>query len=320
MQDIEKYIVENYCGGAAFYDPSDAYNTLISSVSESFQPALSTFFMLLCLSVLAAVIKAFSDALSDDGGAADLCVSLVVALTVYETVKYAYAAVNTALTGIAVLMDSMTGVMAVMYGLTGNIVGGSSSVTVLMLVLQIIRVVNDKILMPLILVCFGVSVVSGFGFNFGLNEFGRVVKRAVTVLCALSGAVVCAVLVYQSVISRSADNAALRSVRFASASFVPIVGSALSESAATVISALSAVRSAAGIGGVIAVLAAVIPSVVTVVFCKLCMYASSFICRTLGVEKTAGFFDDCSHILSMLLSVDITVSLIFIVACSIFSL
>ena len=137
-------------------------------------------------------------------------------------------------------------------------------------------------------------------------------------LCTAAGAVLCAVLSYQTVIAKAADGAAIKAVKFASSSFIPIIGSSLSESVAAVTTSIAAVRGAAGAGGVISLLVIVIPAVLSVVLSKLCMRASSALCAFLEADALQTFFDECNDVLSVLLSVILTVSVVFSAACALF--
>ena len=240
------------------------------------------------------------------------------AAAVYEALKRSYDAVIMSLSGMAVLMDAMSAAMCAVYGLTGNVAGGSASVTTLMFVLQAVRLVSDKILLPLIFACFGCSVLSASGFGDGLSGIPATVKRAVTFLCGASAAVVCAVLSYQTVIAKAADSAVLKTVKFASSSFLPIVGSSLSESVNAVSSAIGAIKTASGVGGVISLVVLTVPAAVSVASSVFCVKLCSFLCGILQTEKLKAFFDDCGELLSMLLAVQLTVSVIFAASCALF--
>lgn len=320
MQDIQNSLINDYCKGLTFYGADEASGAILDALSKSVKPALGSLLLLLGLVVAAAVIKSFYGALFRDGAALDMCVSLICSVTVYEAIKRSYDAVSVSLSGVAVLMDAMCAAMCAMYGLTGNIAGGSSSVSTLMLCLQVMRLVADKILFPAVLLCFGTSLLSGFGFTAGLSGIAKTVKRAATLLATGTSAAVCAVLSYQRVISKAADGAALRTVKFASSSFIPVIGSSFSESVALVTSSLSNVRAAAGTGGVISLFVILLPAVCAVVSSKLCMRLSSFLCSVLEADSLGAFFDGCNDVLSLLLSVILTVGVIFTAACALFCL
>ena len=318
MQDIKGILTEEYFSAMPSYPAEDVLPAFASALKDNARPALSSLCLLLCLVFISAVIKAGSDALFRDSPVPDICTGLACAYALYSVVSRSLSAVRSCLDGTAVLMDTMSAGMAAKYGLTGNIVGGSSSVTVMMLTLQVVRLVSSRIVIPLTLSCFGVSLLSVLGFDAGLSRVCGVVKRASVLLCAVSGAVVCALLAYQTVISRAADTASLRAVRFASSSFIPIIGGSLSESAAAVRSALSAVRVSSGVGGIVSLLLLTLPAAVSVVSSKLCVGLCSFLCSLLGADGLGAFFDDCGNILSTLLAATLTVCVVFTVACALF--
>ena len=212
------------------------------------------------------------------------------------------------------LMDSMIAVMCAMYGLTGSVVGGSAAVTVLMAVMQAVRLVCTKLLLPLILFCLGASVLSGLGFSAGADKVVNTVKRAVIFICGAAGAVVCFALAYQTVIVKTADGAALRALKFGASSFIPVIGASLSES-------LSSVTSAhAGLGGVLSILALTLPPLLLILSCRLALKAGSLLSSMLGLDRAGALFEDGCSILSILSAAVITVGAVFTVACGLFAL
>lgn len=317
MEQLKDRIAEEYCAGVPTYEGGilPAFGDALRAAAK---PVAGTVCMILCLIFVSAVIKAASDALSPGNTAPDLCVALACSCTAFETLRRSAEAVRLGFEGVTVLMDTMSGAMCMMYGLTGNVAAGSSSVSVIMLALQIVRLISGRILLPLILACFGASLLSVFGFDAGLSGVCGAVKRAVTLLCAVSGAAVCALLTYQTVIAKAADTAAMRAVKFASSSFIPIIGSSLSESAAAVKTAIGAVRVSAGAGGAVSLALLTLPPALTVAASKLCMRLASFLCSVLGITSLGSFFDDCGSVLSVLLALTLTVSVVFTVACSLF--
>ena len=321
MTETEKYIIENYCKDLTYYENGAGFFGVLSdSFKSAFQPAIGSLCLIVCLIVAAAAVKALSDSVLTDSAPFTLCMTLVCSGVILASVKTAYDAAKVCLTGIDALMDSMIAVMCALYGLSGSIVGGSAAVTVLMAVMQAVRLVCTKLLLPLITVCLGCSLLSGLGFNTGLKGAANAVRRAVVFLCAASGTVICFALAYQTVIVKTADGAALRTLKFGASSFIPIIGASLSESLSSVISAISAVRAYAGLGGILSILALTVPPVVIIITCRLALKAGSLLSSTLGLEYTAPLFEDGCSLLSVLLAVVITVSAVFCIACGLFAL
>ena len=204
MQELQNSIAEKYCSGIPMYESEQVAPALLSALKENMKPALGSLCLILGLVFVSALMKAFSDAVSPDGASVDLCVRLLCSISVGEALRQSFLAVRLSLSGIAVLMDTMSAGMCMLYGLTGNVAGGSASVSVIMLVLQTVRLLSDRILMPLILACFGAALLSGLGFDNGLSSVCGVVRSAVVFLCAVCAAVVCGVLAYQTVIAKAA--------------------------------------------------------------------------------------------------------------------
>ena len=214
MTETEKYIIENYCGDLTYYESgTDIFSALSDSFQSTFSPAFGSLCIIVCLIAALAAVKALSDSFLTDGAPFELCMTLICSGVIYGSVRVAYDAAAACLNGMDILMDSMIAVMCVMYGLSGSVVGGSAAVTVLMAVMQAVRLVCTKLLLPHILFCLGASVLSGLGFNAGADKVVITVKRAVVFICGAAGAVVCFALAYQTVIVKTADGAALRALK-----------------------------------------------------------------------------------------------------------
>lgn len=321
MTETETYIIENYCSDLTYYERgTDFFSALSDSFKSAFAPAIGSLCLIACLVVALAAVKALTDSFSTDGAPFTLCMTLICSGVIYASVKTAYDAAQICLTGIDLLMDSMIAVMCASYGLSGSVVGGSVAVTVLMAVMQAVRLVSTKLLLPLIFFCLGASLLSGLGFNAGTAGITLAVKRAVIFLCAASGAVICFALAYQTVIVKTADCATLRALKFGASSFVPIIGASLSESLSSVISALASVRAHAGLGGILSILALTLPPLLVIIACRLALKTGSLLSSSLGLEQTGTLFEDGCSLLSVLSAAVITVSAVFIVACGLFAL
>ncbi len=320
MTETEKYIIEKYCADLNVYGGGDFFAALSDAVKTAFAPALKPLCVVICLTVAAAAVKAFSDSVLTDDAPISMCLTLIASVMIYTSVRTAYDAASACFTGVDILMNSMIGVMCAMYGLSGAVVGGSAAVTVLMAVMQTVRLVCTKLLLPLLLFCLGGSVLSGLGFDPGAGKLVGAVKKAVIFLCAGSGAVVCFVFAYQTVIIKSADGAALRALKFGASSFIPIVGASLSESLSTVLSALSSVRAYAGLGGVLSILLLILPPLLLSLCCRVSLKAGSFLSELFGLTKLSALFEDGCSLLSVLSAVVITVGAVFSVACGLFAL
>ena len=321
MTETETYILERYAKDLTFYENGfDFFASLSEALKTALRPALGPLCMIVCLVVAAAAVKAFSDSVSSEGAPFTMCMTLICSGVIYASVKTAYDAALYCLQGIDILMDSMIAVMCAMYGLSGSVAGGSAAVTVLMAVMQAVRLICTKLLMPLVLFCLCGSAISGFGFDAGAGKLVGAVKKAVIFLCTAAGSVVCFALAYQTVIIKTADGAALRTLKFGASSFVPIVGASLSESLSTVLSALSAVRSYAGLGGILSITVLTLPPVVLIAACRLSLRAGSFLSELFGLGKAASLFEDGCSVLSILSAIVITVGAVFSVSCGLFAL
>lgn len=323
--ELEERLENEYCTGISdsLEQASDAqsfFNTFSSCLEDSLSGIGGSFGWLCCAVVLAAVLKAVRGSLSDgETELYDLCSALVCALVMFGTVRGAYDAVAASFTGIQSFMTAMLAAMTALYGLSGNFVSGSASVSTLMLALQVMEFIMTSVLLPLISVCFGFCLLSPFTFSTGADQLVGFIKKTVNFALVSLAAVLSIILGCQSILSKSADTAVLKGVKFSAASFIPVVGSSLSESLNAVYAALSAVRASAGIGGIISLCALILPPIIIIIVDRLLLAAMRLLCGVLKLDEIGKITEALDGVLSMLFALCASCGAVLILACALFA-
>lgn len=189
----------------------------------------------------------------------------------------------------------------------------------MILLITLIGNFNTAVLVPLTYVLFTLSAVTMTCPEVKLGGMVSSLRKFIMRLWSVMGIVFSFLLGIQTLLAKSADNLAARTVKFALGSFVPVAGGILSEAFSTVSEGMSFIRQAAGIGGILLILAMLLPGIIPLALYKLALAIASSAAELLGVTSAAGLFGEIRGIAEFLLAVVLVTSLLFLLALILFT-
>ena len=125
-----------------------------------------------------------------------------------------------------------------------------------------------------------------------------------------------AVLAFQGIISKSADSLAIKGIKFAVGSFIPVVGSAVNEALSTIAGGIGTIKAATGVVGAVAVcLLAALP-IIQILMHKLFLELLSVCSGILGLGPEGKLISDIASFLGYTAAVMAISSVFFILSLS----
>ena len=165
---------------------------------------------------------------------------------------------------------------------------------------NIISFVSNKILIPFISVMFSFNIISSFSDENYYLKINRIVRRIVVVVLSLFSTLYTGLLSLQSILASSADNFALKGIKFISGTFIPIVGSNVSDTISTVISSFIIMKSTLGVFIIIVIILINLPVMIELLiwyfFLELCSVFSSL----LKIDSITDVLESISSSVSLL--------------------
>jgi stage III sporulation protein AE len=126
-----------------------------------------------------------------------------------------------------------------------------------------------------------------------------------------------ALLSIQTAINSAADTVTLKTLKFMVGSFVPVAGSALSETVSVLGGSIKILQSGVGVYGIFAVLFTVGPTAAQLIVWRIGLYISRVAAEMLGVPQAAKTVAAVDDTLSLLLGVILFVGALFIIALAV---
>ncbi|MBQ7821942.1 MAG: hypothetical protein IJ391_06655, partial [Clostridia bacterium] len=111
-----------------------------------------------------------------------------------------------------------------------------------------------------------------------------------------------AIMTFQHTLASAADTLGARAVRFAASSFIPIVGSAVSEAVRTVSGSISYIRSAAGGICIVVIIIITLPTFVSLMLTRINLALSASLADMLGCERETKMLKEASSLINFLIA------------------
>ena len=234
-----------------------------------------------------------------------------VSVVCYSLVNSLFEAVENYIRDLDSLMTAYSGVLSEILLFGGNLSLSAVSASILAFTLEIIRKLTLTVLLPIIKICFSVSIASAVTLSDKMKYISDFFKKLFTTLCVSFMTVLTVIMSFQSVIASAADTVAMRSVKFAAANTVPIIGGLVSESLRTLGSAASLFKSKAGIVGILCLLAVTVIPVARLLGVKYCFSFGEAFSSFIGGDVSKTVLNDCSQLINYLIGTVVITTVYF---------
>ncbi len=161
------------------------------------------------------------------------------------------------------------------------------------------------------------SIVSKVAGEYNLDMITKSIKSIVTWSLTLLMTLFVALITIKGVVGAGADSIALRTGKFFVGSFVPAVGAALSEAAATMYKSVGLIKNTTGIFGIIASVMYFVPPLIKVLVYKFTCNIASAAAELLGTDKISSLLKDVSTVLNLILSVILSYAALIILSTAV---
>ena len=266
--------------------------------------------------LLCSMLTAYQNSLTESGETvqtvAVLCLSGAVAVPAVGFIGTA----GDVIAQCANLFLAYIPIMAVMLAASGKAVSSASYQALTVAAGQGVMRVSSDMILPLLHIFLGIAVSSGIAPQVGLGGFLSLITKLTKWLLGFVMAIFTAVLSLRQAASGALDSLGSKAARFALSSFVPVVGSALSEAYKTVQGSLHVLRSGLGIFVILALAFTFLPVLLQGLGWSLCLFVGKALAEALGVSHCAKLLEALGTVFSTLTAVLLCVPAVLLIAAS----
>lgn len=295
------------------------YNFLINLFKKLLPNTFKKLCMLIGFTVLLSVINTAKETLYSKAfiNIISYSTTIVSAIFVYDLLSDLQSATALYIETISGVINAAIPIMTLLYTLGGNISAAVVNASGTAFMLTVMNELINKGLVPLMGICFGLSLCSSIGNISGIKQLNKKLKGIFAFVSSSSMTILSFFLFFKTNIAAAADGITVRSIKFAG-SFIPVIGSALGDSVRTVMSALSLIKASAGFVGICVIFIITVPSVVSTLLNKLCIDISGGLATMLNCKKESELFNEFSSLLGFSAAIQIGIAVLFIIELTVF--
>lgn len=220
---------------------------------------------------------------------------------------------------LSTLAGSMLPMMGTLYALGGNVRAAAANHAVFSVFLSVAQVLCARAVLPVAGICLLLAVCDALTGRAALKPLGNLIKRTFTLGLSFFMLLLSFLLGLQTTLAAGSDTLALRTVRFAAGSFLPVVGGSVSEAMKTVAGSIAYLRTLAGTGGILVLFLFFLPTFLTVLTTRIVFMLCGALAELLEAKSEGRVLSELASVYGFFLAVIAAVFTMAVFALTVFA-
>jgi len=218
-------------------------------------------------------------------------------------------------------VQTMIGFMEALLPLLISLLAGMGAITsatlftpLMLFVINTVSVIVRDIVLPLLFLTGVLECVNYLSDKYRLNNLASVFKQTSMIILGLTMVIFIGIISIQGVTGSVADGLTLRTAKFATATFIPVVGKMFADTVELVMGASLLLKNAVGVFGVLVIILLCILPVIKLISLILIIKVAGALIEPMGDEKMAKCLDGIGNNLLLVFGALLTVALMLFLA------
>lgn len=218
-------------------------------------------------------------------------------------------------------VEYMVGFMQALLPLLMSLLAGVGALTsaalftpFMLFVISSVSVVIKDIVMPLLFLAAVVDCINYLSDQYRISNLAGLIKQGGMIVLGLTMVLFIGIITVQGVVGGVSDGLTLRTAKFATATFIPVVGKMFADTVELVMGASLILKNAIGVLGVLVIAALCFMPILKLVSLIVIVKGAGALVQPLGAEKMAQCLDNLGNNLLLVLGALLTVALMFFLA------
>lgn len=294
-------------------------NLILEKVKENAVAPFASCGMVIAVVILFSLIDSYKSSLRQSSMrevmsvVSTLCITAVLIVPVINLIDYSIATIKDASNFMLIYLPVMLGILM----FSGKAVTSAGYYTMILSSCEAVSQLSSKFIAPLLNVFLGFSVSAAITDKVNLKGFCDIFSKVIKWLIAFIMTVFSAMLTIRSMITTAYDSVTARAVRFTLSSFIPIVGTAISEAYKTIQGSVNLLRSGVGVFVIIAILIVFLPAVIRCLMWLFSINLCKAVAQTVNVDTPCVMLASVSSVISAIFAIIVCVTAVFVISTAI---
>ena len=299
--------------------PDKVFAEILNIAKKKSYKPLTSFSVIVSIIILCALFDGMKTSFGSNplsnvlGVVSTLCICACVVAPIVECINNLSSIIQNSSNFMLLYVPVITGIMIS----SGQALSAGNYNFMMVILGDTISQIVSRLLVPMLNMVLAVAVVSSISSKLNLSGVSDMFNKVVKWILKFIMAIFVSLLTIQTFVSTAADNIAIRSIKFAINSFVPIVGGALSDAYTTVFSCLKLLKSGVGAFAILASGFIFLPPIIECFIWLFSLGVSASFSDIFGLMQISKMLRSSSKIVSTMLVILLCIITILIVSTGI---
>ena len=242
-----------------------------------------------------------------------ICGSFLI-IEIFTPAMQSVNAAASAMGACAAFEKALIPVLAAVVTVSGNPASALSSQGMMFAAAQFVESLAAETVVPLVGICGALNLTGAVFPTLRLSSVSETIKRTATVFLTSSAGLFVGFLTLKNTLAATVDGLAVKGVKLAANTFVPVIGGAIGEAYTSMVGSLSLIRNTVGIYAIVAFFVITVPVIINLALWILALRAVCMISDLLDCRQSSELIKSIAFIFSMLNTLLILCAAVFIIS------
>ena len=308
--------IESILKGEYSTNYSSMLSAFLGVVFGNIKSVLPFIFTLVAIGLLSNVVGNLKSNTSGVENTTNFIFLSVAILVVLISFKGILGTTNKTLNSILTQMQIVFPILITLLGTIGSVSSISIYNPLVAILSTLVSVVFDKFLYPLFIIIFVLTILGNLTDTIKFDKLNGFLMSTFKWSIGIIFTLFTGFLSIQGITAGKFDSVSIKATKFAMKSYIPIIGSYVSDGMDFFVLGATLVKNSIGLVGVLILIISIVSPIIMIIVYKLALQLSSGILQITGNSKICKFLGDCNKILILPIVLIIGVSFMYIITIS----
>ncbi len=279
--------------------PKAIFSLIWDMIKKGFREPLKEMLKITGVVLLISVCSGFFPDDEKSKSVLNLVCGSFITIGIFAPAAASIRAAVSAIEACVIFEKALIPVLAAILTVSGNPAAALSSSGAAFTAAQFIESFASETALPLIGTAGALGITGSMLPTLRLSAVSEIIRKTLITVLSTGVALFSGFLSFKSLLASAADGMAVKGVKLAASTFVPVVGGALSEAYTSVLGSLSLLKTTVGIYGIAAILLTALPVIINLALWVLAVRFTCAVSDLLDCRQCSELLKNISFVFSM---------------------